>query len=39
MTFLEFLHCKNISNGSLNEAFKESDLDKAIKLISNLITK
>lgn len=39
MTFLEFLHCKNISNGSINEAFKESDLDKAIKLIANLLSK
>lgn len=39
MTFLEFLECKNISNGSINEAFKESDLDKAIKLIANLLAK
>lgn len=36
MTFLEFLECKN---ENIHEAFKESDLDKAIKLISNLITK
>ena len=39
MTFLEFLENKNINSDSVNEAFKESDLDKAIKLISNLITK
>ena len=39
MTFLEFLENKNISNDSINEAFKGSDLDKAINLISNLITK
>lgn len=39
MTFLEFLENKNINSDFVNEAFKESDLDKAIKLISNLITK
>lgn len=36
MTFLEFLEYKN---ENIHEAFKESDLDKAINLIANLLSK
>lgn len=36
MTFLEFLECKN---ENIHEAYKESDLDKAINLIANLLSK
>ena len=36
MTFLEFLECKN---ENIHEAYKESDLDKAISMIANLLSK